>query len=105
MDSERIVLVTGATDGIGHETALQLARRGYHVILHGRSRKSAEEAKRWVVHHAPDVPMAVDIAYADFAVLREVRHMVTDLLARYQHLDVLVNNAGVYANEPTLTVD
>ena len=105
MDSERIVLVTGATDGIGRETALQLAKKGYHVIVHGRYKARAEEAKHWIQHHAPGVPVAVETAVADFAVLREVRHLADDIASRHGHLDVLVNNAGIYANDPMLTID
>jgi len=45
---KKIVLVTGASDGIGKETDMQLAKRGYHVIMHGRDRAKTVEAHQWV---------------------------------------------------------
>jgi NAD(P)-dependent dehydrogenase (short-subunit alcohol dehydrogenase family) len=105
MEAEHIVLVTGATDGIGRETALALARQGCHVIIHGRSKSRAESARLWIEQHAQTSHVKVDAVAGDLAVLREVRALASEMTARYGHLDVLVNNAGIYANEPMLTID
>lgn len=93
----RVALVTGATDGIGKETALELARRGFQVIVHGRSRQKVDR----VVEEIRKASGRNDVegAVADFEKLDEVRAMAADVRARFPALHVLVNNAGVYMKE------
>ncbi len=89
---ERIALVTGASAGIGLETALGLARAGYRVIIAGRDAVRTEAARRSVAERAG--ADAVETALADFASLTAVRALAADVLARHDRLDLLVNNAG-----------
>lgn len=100
---ERNVLVTGATDGIGRQTALELARRGLHVIVHGRSGERIGATRDWIQREVPGAK--VDIVEGDLQVLAQVRRMAAELASRWGHLEVLVNNAGIYANDPHLTID
>ena len=88
----RTALITGATAGIGRETAIGLARAGYRVILAGRDRRRLEQAQRSVTERAGSTD--VETALADFAILATVRAMAADVLARHDRLDLLVNNAG-----------
>lgn len=90
---ERIALVTGASAGIGLETALGLARAGHRVIIAGRDPARTEAARRLVAERAGDG--RTEIALADFASLAAVRALADDVLARHERLDVLVNNAGL----------
>jgi NAD(P)-dependent dehydrogenase (short-subunit alcohol dehydrogenase family) len=87
------VLVTGATGGIGLQTAKVLARMGHSVLIHGRdARKGAaavEEARRWAPGNA-----SVRFLQADFASLRQVRDLAAEVVASVPRLDVLINNAG-----------
>lgn len=98
----KICLVTGATSGIGAETALALARLGATVLLAGRSaercRESAERVRR-------ETGARVEEVVADLASLDEVRRMADDVGRRVPRLDFLVNNAGTYLFERTLTRD
>lgn len=90
------VLVTGATDGIGRQTAQALAALGVHVIVHGRSSIRVEETVASLAGAATGV-------VADFTSLAAVRHMAEEVADHA--LDVLINNAGMFAAERTVTGD
>ena len=101
--SGRTVLVTGATSGIGERTALELARMGARVLVHGRTREKAERAAAGMAVAAPGaVPIPV---FGDFSVIDEVRGVAEQTLAATDRLDVLVNNAGTYMPTYVETVD
>ena len=93
----KVAVVTGATEGIGKQTAIELVRKGLLVVVHGRSQARAREAA--------DAIGAQDIAVADFASLAQVRAMGEGLAKKYPKLDVLLNNAGVFAKKRTVTED
>lgn len=96
--ADRTVLVTGATEGIGLQTALRLASGGARVIVHGPSAESTGAAVQYLV--AAGVPeQRLEQAVADFAHLDQVAHLGTELAERHGHLDLLVNNAGISAPE------
>lgn len=90
-----LVLLTGATDGIGRETAAQLVRRGARVILHGRSQAKLDVTRRELESQGATLP---DPIRADLASLADVREMASALLAREELPSVLLHNAGVYVN-------
>lgn len=104
--SGRTVLVTGATSGIGWETACQLAEGGATVLVHGRTPEEAWAATDALVATA-GIPESRLCAYAaDFTRLEEVKAMARRVVKTHPHLDVLVNNAGMAAPERhTLTAD
>lgn len=90
----KTILVTGATDGIGLETALELACQGHELVLHGRNEEKAQHARNVIRRAAPNA--VLHTAHADLADLDAVRLMAQNLEARLPKLDVLINNAGVY---------
>lgn len=85
-------LVTGATNGIGYVTALELARRGARVFVHGRSAARGAETLARIRTEVPDAE--VRFIAADFASLQSVRAMARALARLAPALDLLVNNAG-----------
>ena len=99
----RTCLVTGATSGIGQETALGLAREGARVLIVGRDPARGEAARRDVAERSGN--SQVELLLADLASLREVAKLADEVHARCGALHVLVNNAGVVNNRRTLTVD
>jgi NAD(P)-dependent dehydrogenase (short-subunit alcohol dehydrogenase family) len=102
-NAQRTVLVTGATNGIGKEVAFELLAQGQHVIIHGRNPKKMDQ----VVSEAEDrVPGAkIDTILADFSSLKEVKAMANALKNRFPRLDTLINNAGVYCNKRSFSVE
>lgn len=99
--SGRTVLVTGATSGIGRETALALGRLGARVLVHGRNERRGAEVVRAVAESGADAGFLP----ADFADLEAVRALAAAVRDRVDGLDVLVNNAGAYFRRGRLTGD
>jgi len=87
-------LVTGATDGIGRVTALELAHMGANVVIAGRnpakSAITAMDIREQSGNHA------VEFLVADLSSQDQVRQLAKDFKERHQQLDVLVNNAGAF---------
>ncbi len=98
----KTILVTGSTDGIGKQTALELARMGAHVLVHGRTTARAEEAAKEI---AAQTGAPVDFVTGDYASLDQVRQMAAQVLNKTSRLDVLINNAGAFMGERRLTDD
>lgn len=94
--TQRTVIVTGASDGIGAVAARALRNRGDHVVVVGRS-----PAKTRAVAQS----IGADSCVADFARLAEVRDLAAELLERYPRIDVLANNAGGILGTREITVD
>jgi len=97
-----VCLITGASSGIGLETARSLARRGATVV--NVSRGSGKGA---AVTEGLRRETGGDLHYlsADLSSLAEVRRVADDFKARFNKLDVLVNNAGAFFSERQTTVD
>jgi NAD(P)-dependent dehydrogenase (short-subunit alcohol dehydrogenase family) len=102
-DRRRVVLVTGSTDGIGKATALALARAGHRVIVHGRNRPRVDAALGHLRAEAPDADL--DGVSFDLGTVASVRKGVTGLLEKQSVIDVLINNAGIFAGERVVTED
>jgi NAD(P)-dependent dehydrogenase (short-subunit alcohol dehydrogenase family) len=100
---DQVMLITGSTDGIGRQTALDLARLGARVIVHGRR----ADVGRSVCAEIRSISGndRVDFLLADFASLDQVRALANQVLQKYDRLDVLINNAGLYIMERLVSVD
>ena len=100
---DKIILVTGATSGIGKQTALTLAKMGAQVVVTGRSKQSGEEAVAEI--KAASGNSNVDLLIGDLSAQANVHALAEQFKARYERLDVLINNAGLAASERKLTED
>jgi NAD(P)-dependent dehydrogenase (short-subunit alcohol dehydrogenase family) len=99
----RVVLITGATSGLGLATARRLARMGASVRLVGRDPAKTDVARATVEADAPHADVASYLA--DLSSLADVRRLVDEVLEREPRLDVLVHNAGALLSERMLSAD
>lgn len=93
----KTILITGSTDGIGKHLAKKLASEGHHVILHGRNPQKLELALQEV--RAVSLRGRVSSYLADFSKLDDVYRFVEEIKRDFQRIDVLFNNAGLYAGK------
>lgn len=93
-NGKSICIITGATDGIGKRTAEVLARKGYELALVGRN----EEKGLAVVSELQKKTGHADIRFfkADLSSIKQVKKLSENIQNAYDHIDVLINNAGAY---------
>ena len=96
----KTVLVTGASRGIGRAAAIEFASQGAQVTIHyHRSRDGAQETLA-ALPDSPHYMVQADVKDSD-----QVERMVQEVLSRLGHIDVLVNNAGIYEEHPLADTD
>lgn len=99
----RVILITGATDGIGRATARELARAGARVLIHGRTEASAAAAREEIAAATGNTRLGA--VGADLSSMAAVRELAARIRREERALHVLLHNAGVYMHERTLTPD
>lgn len=87
-----ITLITGSTSGLGREVAVRLARRGAHVIVHGRDRERGEALVEQIAREGMG---SARFYGADFSRLGSVKELAERIMRDYDRLDLLINNAGI----------
>lgn len=86
----KVVMITGASSGIGHETALKVGEAGGIVLLVARSADKLEELKAEI----EELGGEAHVHPCDLSDVEDVERMANEVLAQHGHVDVLVNNAG-----------
>jgi NAD(P)-dependent dehydrogenase (short-subunit alcohol dehydrogenase family) len=96
-------VITGITGGLGFSTARELARHGAELVVTARDASKADDA---VVRLREEVPAAtVDVVMLDLASLADTKRAASDVLAGFDRIDILINNAGIMATPRSTTVD
>lgn len=99
----KTVLITGATSGIGRETASGLAAMSYEIVFVARNREKAESVKKEITTKSGN--QKVSYILADLASKSQIRECVSAFKNKYSSLDVLINNAGVCLPKRRITAD
>ena len=89
---KKIIIITGASRGIGREIAKTLAREGYTIIAnYNKSEKEAQKLKKELQEENKEI----DIYKANIANEEETQEMIKYVIKKYKKIDVLINNAGI----------
>lgn len=94
----KTILITGATDGIGLETAKVLAAQGHNLLLHGRNESKLKKAVQ-------EVGGNFEAYLADMSSLAQVDELAKIISEKHTKIDVLINNAGVFKSPMPMTDD
>lgn len=100
---QKTILITGSTDGIGKLTAKTLIKEDHNIILHGRNQNRLETLKKELEKELNG--NFIDSFKADLSNLKEVKKLAEKIKAKYSHLDVLINNAGIFKTSEVLTIN
>jgi NAD(P)-dependent dehydrogenase (short-subunit alcohol dehydrogenase family) len=96
-------VITGVTGGLGFSAAVEVARRGAQLVVTARNATKADDAVGRLRAEVPDV--TVDVVSVDLASLADTKRAASDVLAGYDRIDMLINNAGIMATPRNATVD
>ena len=96
------ILITGATDGIGKETARQLARQGHRILMVGRDSNKSRSA---LAEIRAEAASEVNLLTADFAEMESVSILADEVKNNFPDTEVLINNAAVIRTERIITSD
>lgn len=91
---KKICLITGANSGIGKAAAIQIAQKGYHVILGCRDMSRGQKALEEV--RLASKSNSVELMIVDMSLQSSIKDMVKTYLSKYDSLDVLINNAAIF---------
>lgn len=99
----KTVVITGATSGLGKESAKEISRMGATVAITGRNLEKLDLVANEIKETVPNAK--IDTFLCDQSLMSEVRRLAKELLAKYAKIDVLMNNAGITCQRPKLTCE
>lgn len=99
----KVCLITGATSGIGKTTAFALAAQGMKLILPVRNLEKGKNIAREITAQTSN--SNIELFYCDLESLDSVRAFVADFKSKYNRLNLLINNAGVWFSKRELSKD
>jgi NAD(P)-dependent dehydrogenase (short-subunit alcohol dehydrogenase family) len=103
MMNTKVYVITGVTSGLGKAIAHELAKTGETVVMVARDPDRGEQVVKEI--SAATQNPNLDLQLCNLANLSSVRNLATIIMSRYNHVDVLINNAGIYSKDRKTTVD
>ena len=100
---QKTILLTGASDGIGLETARMLVSLGHTVLIHGRNPSKLVAVEKTL--SSGDEPCRTERFVADLSRMEEVTGLADEVRGAHETIDVLINNAGIFHTPHTVTPD
>ena len=97
------ILITGATSGIGRETATAIAKTGNNIIFSARDKNKAQSTLNYL--KSINNSIRIDYFIADLSSMQETRNFASDIKKSYSQIDVLINNAGLILGKRKITPD
>ncbi len=97
------ILITGATNGIGKQAALELAKMGASLVIIGRDEIKTVKVARDIMQVSGNTD--IDILVADLSSMEEIRRIASEFRQKFNRLDVLLNNAGALFSKFETSVD
>lgn len=102
--NKKTIIVTGASDGIGKQTAKTLAAQGHRLIIHGRNPQKLQAAYEEITVDTGN--RDIEMITADFLSFAGIKRFAEAVKRKYDHIDVLINNAGAqFGDKRETTVD
>ena len=101
MAKKPVAVITGATSGLGQLAAIELAKRGMHLVLTARNEERAQATKIMLKDRVADTE--VEFFFGDLSLMKDVRRVGKEIKEAYPQIDILVNNAGLHGFEQRTT--
>lgn len=101
--TNKIVVITGCSSGIGKQVAIEMAKLGNTVLMLVRDSDKSRDAYNEIVEMSNS--KNVKLLYVDFASLSSIRSVSNNIIKEYNQIDILINNAGVFKRKYTASVD
>lgn len=99
----KIVIITGATSGIGLETTRELAKLGYHIVMACRNKRKAVLLKDEIISESGNEN--IDVMEVDLSSFDSIRKFTEEYNEKYDRLDILINNAGLFSDTARKTIE
>ena len=87
-------IITGGIDGIGKQTAIELAQLGYKIGIVGRNKDKGEKTKKEIEVYTGN--KSLNYFNCDLSVIRNIKNLSDDIKNEYGYIDILINNVGAY---------
>jgi NAD(P)-dependent dehydrogenase (short-subunit alcohol dehydrogenase family) len=100
--TSKTIIITGANTGIGLATAETFIKDGHHVIIACRNPEKAKTAQQHLESFGTG---QVDVIHLDLNSLEQINQAANEIIAKYEKIDVLVNNAGMMTPDLEATAD